>query len=160
MGTSRPQGNTHQLAQLYINYTTADFFPKNYCITPFDYQHQNINDDFIALISNLVKYDHIVFATPVYWYSMSAQMKILFDRFSDLLNVEKALGRKLRHKKCSVLATGFDQSLPNCFLQPFVLTASYLGMEYVDCFYSCCLDDFKNEEKKHTESLKGYLQLI
>ncbi|AFJ02570.1 hypothetical protein Q7C_1420 [Methylophaga frappieri] len=39
---------------------------KDYDITPFDYQHQNKNDDYLPLVRELVQHDHLVFATPVY----------------------------------------------------------------------------------------------
>jgi len=57
---------------------------------------------------------------------MSAQLKVFFDRFSDLLTIEKALGRQLKGIGCSVIATGFDKEILTCFLQPFEMTANYL----------------------------------
>ena len=39
------------------------------------------------LIPIIEKYDTLIFATPVYWYSMSGIMKVFFDRKNDnLLN--------------------------------------------------------------------------
>ncbi|GLS91469.1 hypothetical protein GCM10007916_25380 [Psychromonas marina] len=73
---------------------------------------------------------HIVFASPVYWYSMSGQLKVFFDRLSDLLTIEKELGRKLKGKQCSIIATGFDKELPTCFVTPFEMTATYLHLEF------------------------------
>ncbi|MDE2428019.1 MAG: hypothetical protein KGM99_04780 [Burkholderiales bacterium] len=35
-------------------------------------------------------------------------MKVFMDRLSDLLDVEKPLGRQLRTKKAALLATGCD----------------------------------------------------
>jgi len=67
---------------------------------------------------------------------MSAQLKIFFDRLSDLLTIEKDLGRKLKGKSISILSTGFDLNCPDCFIQPFEMTAKYMdlnfkGSEYV-----------------------------
>ncbi len=45
------------------------------------------------------KYDVLIFATPVYWYSMSGIMKVFFDRITDLLTIKKDIGRKLKGKK-------------------------------------------------------------
>ena len=50
------------------------------------------------------KYDTIIFATPVYWYSMSGILKVFIDRITDLLTIEKELGRKLRGKKMAVVS--------------------------------------------------------
>ncbi|MCR9717732.1 NAD(P)H-dependent oxidoreductase [Vibrio parahaemolyticus] len=77
----------------------------------------------------------MVFASPVYWYSMSAQLKVFFDRLSDLLTIEKELGRKLKGKSISVLSTGYNLDLPACFVQPFELTASYMQLEFKGCEY-------------------------
>ena len=82
------------------------------------------------MIIELVDFDHIVFASPVYCYSMSAQLKVFFDRLSDLLTIEKELGRQLKGKYCSVVATGFDKEIPRCFVTPFEMTASYMHMNF------------------------------
>lgn len=138
-GSSRYDGNTSRLVNQVRSVLDASLFElKDYDITPFDYQHQNKNDDYLKLVRELVKHDHLVFATPVYWYSMSAQLKIFFDRFSDLLIIEKDLGRRLRGLSCSVIATGSDDSLPECFEQAFKLAFEYLGMYYKGVIYCSC----------------------
>jgi len=39
----------------------------------------NIDDDFISLMTEIIeKYDTLIFATPVYWYSMSRILKKSF----------------------------------------------------------------------------------
>ena len=47
----------------------------------------------------MVQYEQIIFATPIYWYAMSAQLKTFFDRMTDLLTIHKPLGRQLRKGK-------------------------------------------------------------
>ena len=156
LGTSRQHGNTHQLIKLYLKYRDADVFNLiDYSISIYDYEHNNKEDDFLRLTKQLLKYDHIIFATPVYWYSMSASMKIFFDRLSDLLTIEKKLGRQLRDKSCSVLATGVDKTPPDCFEQPFILTAKYLGMNYRNMLYCKCNDNFNVSE--HLNLLLNYM---
>ena len=102
----------------------------NFDISLFDYEHLNRNDDFIPLIEKLIAYDTWIIATPVYWYSMSTQHKIFFDRFSDLLRIRKDLGRKLRGKKLFVIAS-FQSSYPRGFEDTFDQICEYLGMEYL-----------------------------
>ncbi|WP_417437869.1 flavodoxin family protein [Idiomarina sp.] len=136
LGTSRSDGNTRYMAEEFVAQTNAVFFDlADYDISVFDYMHENKNDDFLSLISELIEFDHLVFASPVYWYSMSAQMKTFFDRFSDLITIEKELGRKLKDKSISVISTGFDSEFPECFIKPFELTASYMQLAYKGCGY-------------------------
>lgn len=52
-------------------------------ISPYDYDHKNIGDDFLPVMNKLLDYEDIIFATPVYWYGPSAQMKVFIDRTSD-----------------------------------------------------------------------------
>ena len=102
----------------------------NLDITPYDYEHCNLSDDFIPLIERIVTYDKIIIATPVYWYSMSTQVKIFLDRFSDILTIRKDLGRKLRGKKLFVLAS-FNSSYPRGFEDTFEQICEYMEMEYL-----------------------------
>ena len=61
----------------------------------------------------------LFFASPVYWYSMSAQMKIFFDRLADLVTIEKERGRALQGKSCSLVATGGSDSAAEGFEKTF-----------------------------------------
>lgn len=158
LASSRAHGNTQQLVNLYMEHQSCDLFNlTDYSILVFDYQHRNQHDDFIGLIKILIEYDHLVFATPVYWYSMSAQLKIFIDRLTDILSIEKDLGRALKGKSCSLLATGTDKEAPECFIAPFKLLANYLGLKFTSSFYSCCRESFIKLE--HVDDLKKYLAM-
>ncbi|WP_444998083.1 flavodoxin family protein [Aliikangiella sp. IMCC44359] len=149
LGTSRINGNTHTLAKVCCEQLDADFFDlAQFNISMFDYQHKNQSDDFLKLIKKLVNYKQIIFASPVYWYSPSAKLKVFLDRFSDLLTIEKDLGRQLRGKKVSVIATGADSKEPDCFTEIFVRTSDYLGMKYCQILYCCCPSDINIEQHK------------
>ena len=56
----------------------------NYCLGCLACQHNGGNcvqkDDMSGIIDKMIKADVIVLATPVYFYSMSAQMKTMIDR--------------------------------------------------------------------------------
>ncbi|WP_367007990.1 NAD(P)H-dependent oxidoreductase [Vibrio cholerae] len=133
LGTSKSDGNTRKLVEVFQASTDTTLFDlSDYAISFYDYEHMNRNDDFIHLINKLVEFDHLVFASPVYWYSMSAQLKVFFDRLSDLLTIEKELGRCLKSKSVSVISTGFNKACPSCFSEPFQL---YLGLVYKGCTY-------------------------
>lgn len=132
MGSARSHGNTRKIVHQIIEQTNADFIDLNdYQFSAFDYEHRNQSDDFMKIATQMVQYTHIVFATPVYWYAMSAQLKTFFDRMSDLLKINKSLGRQLRNnKKLFSIACSSDSETFEGFTMPFKNTAEYLGMEY------------------------------
>jgi hypothetical protein len=63
-------------------------------------------------------------------------MKVLFDRFTDLVTVRKELGRKLKGRTSFVIACGSEPALPEGFEVPFRETAAYLHMSYGGAFYA------------------------
>ena len=143
LGTSNNNGNTHALVKAVANKVQATVFNlKDYTISPFDYQHKNIDDDFIPLVEELLEFEHIIFASPVYWYTMSAQMKVFFDRISDLLHVKKELGRKLRGKSSAILSTGSSPQPMRSFEEVFINSFKYLDMDYKGLLYCFCENNF------------------
>ena len=135
-GSSRSFGKTRAIIDDLLNASKIDLFDLNsYKISPFDYDHANRDDDFIPLIEKLLTFDTWIIATPVYWYNMSTQHKLFFDRFSDLLTIRKDLGRQLRGKKLFVIAS-FGDSYPQGFEDTFKQICDYLGMRYLgSCFF-------------------------
>lgn len=153
LGSSDSHGKTRQLTDELIKTTDWDFVDlKTKHIEHFDYDFQNQTDDFIPLMTDIVKnYDLLIFATPVYWYTMSGIMKVFFDRISDLLKVQKPIGRQLRGKKMAVICSGADTNLVEGFYMPFRESATYLGIDYVGDFYG-------NLEENTIEDLKVGIQ--
>jgi multimeric flavodoxin WrbA len=133
VGSSRSKGNTSKIAEkisIQINADVIDL--KDYSISYYDYESTNIGDDFLPLIKSILeKYDTLIFATPVYWYNMSGIMKVFFDRFSDLIRIEKETGRMLRDKNMLVISNSDEDKLDYDFYLPFRLSADYLGMKYL-----------------------------
>lgn len=132
-GSSRSNGNTKKAVDLLMKHMEFDFIDlKSKNILPFDYEFNNKNDDFLPLIRRVVEdYDLILFATPVYWYSMSGIMKTFFDRITDCITAEKNTGRKLRGKSMALLSTSSETSETEGFELPFYKSADYLGMDYL-----------------------------
>ncbi len=126
----------------------------DYNFSYFDYKHENRNDDYLPLIKELIeKYDTLIFATPIYWYSMSGIMKVFFDRFTDLLTIEKELGRKLRGKKMAVISCSIGDNLGENFWLPFSETAKYLGMEYIGNIHTVT-------EENNRQKITDFINLI
>ena len=104
-------------------------------IADYDYD-QSADDDFLGVARAMADADAVVFATPVYWYAMSAPLKRLFDRLTDLVTVRKPLGRQLAGRQVWLVASGADPALPDGFEVPFRSTATYLDMDYRGAFYA------------------------
>ena len=132
-GSSHSFGNTHRIVTEVKDQTGIEIIDlKTKEIGQFDYEFKNRDDDFLPLIREIVdNYDLIIFATPVYWYSMSGIMKKFFDRISDCLKIEKETGRKLRGKSMAVISCGYDEEIKDGYFMPFVESAKYLGMSYL-----------------------------
>ena len=108
-GSSRRHGYTGQLVdEVAQRHQLRVVDVGDYQMTPYDYEHRNRDDDFLPLMREVAGYPQIILASPVYWYTMSSQLKVFVDRWSDLLDIEKELGRTLRGKSGLVIATGGD----------------------------------------------------
>ena len=109
-------------------------------VSPFDYAHSNRNDGFEPLIERILRYNQIVFAAPVYWYSVPPPMKTFIDRLSDLLELPdlRERGRHLRGKRAFVVATSGIDEISGAFISMFRDTFAYLGMEYRGLLHVNC----------------------
>ena len=147
-GSSRSKGNTNKVVRLLmkeLEFDLVDLSLKK--IGYFDYEFKNQTDDFLSIIKKIAnEYELIVFATPVYWYSMSGMMKTFFDRLSDCLRVEKETGRKLRGKNMAVISCGSDEIETEGFFTPFRNSAEYLGMTYIGNIHTWIEDELISNE--------------
>lgn len=136
LGSSRNDGDTHKLYTKVFKGIEHEFINLNFLnIGYFNYDFNYKPDDqFISLAEQLTEFPNIVLATPVYWYTMSSQMKTFFDRLSDLITIRKDIGRKLKGKRVFVLST-YGATMPIGFEETFRQTCIYLEMEYGSCLY-------------------------
>ena len=111
------------------------------------------NDDMTNLIEKVLSSDVIVFATPVYFYTMSAQMKVFIDRLTPIYEKVRA--------DIYILATAWDSYEEN-----LELTAESIrgltDMCFEDCLEKGCLLVGGCEHKgdilnKKAELLKAYV---
>jgi multimeric flavodoxin WrbA len=104
-------------------------------LADYDISNQQINDPLIEVIENVMHADTIIFATPVYCYSMSARMKLFMDQLTDLVRVDEELKTMLRGKRGLLLSTGTERIPPKYFEETFSLLLAYLGIEYSGMLY-------------------------
>jgi putative NADPH-quinone reductase len=137
LGTSNNDGNTAALARaVFSPLPSAELINLNkLAIAPYDYQNRHDKDDFLPLAEKIAAAKTIVFASPVYWYAMSAQMKTFFDRLTDLTGAHKHLGKALAGKSMFLIATGGSPLPPASFEPPFSETARYFSMRWGGMLY-------------------------
>ena len=137
LASSRSAGNTFALARAVLAEDRAPLVDLAALdIGYFSYTHAHAGDDFLPLVERLMASPVWVLATPLYWYTMSAQAKTFLDRLSDLLSSHQALGRQLRGKGLAIVCAGTDPQLPASFDTPFELTCAYLGLRFLGSHYA------------------------
>ncbi|TMP39633.1 flavodoxin family protein [Pseudoalteromonas rubra] len=129
--SSKKHGNTaHSVQKLAPMLQAECIYLDDYEINDYCYNHTNSGDDFRSLFRRLLSYDHIVFASPVYWYAMTPRMKAFFDRITEFMDDETLQPelRKLRNKEFSILSNSIKEAAPECFIEVIQRTCEYLGM--------------------------------
>ena len=153
LGSSRKDGETYKVICETVENSDWDIIDLNdYTFSYYDYEHNNRNDDFLPLMKKIVEnYDTLIFATPVYWYSMSGIMKVFFDRLTDLLEIDKELGRKLAGKRMGVISSSIGNHLGEAFWLPFSETAKYFNMDYIGNIHTITGKNNQLEISKFTD---------
>lgn len=95
-----------------------------------------VDDDMQVLYPKLLDADAIVIASPVYWFTVSAQTKLFMDRCYSLVDAD---GYLLRGKKIGIAMTygdtdPFDSGAVNAF-RTFQDAYRYVGAEIVGMVY-------------------------
>lgn len=159
--SSRRHGNTGQLIDRIareLGIEVVDLAEKR--ISAYDYEHRNRGDDFEPLMMRVLAYDQILFATPVYWYSVSLPMKAFLDRISDFLDLPDLLddGRRLRGKCAYVVCTSIYDAPPASFVGAFADTFNYLGMRFEGVAHVNCRDGYLPE--RHDREAVAFAQRV
>jgi multimeric flavodoxin WrbA len=145
-GSSRRHGNTGQLIDRIAGelggIEVVDLSERR--MSAYDYEHRNRRDDFEPLMKHVLEFGQILFATPVYWYTMSPPMKVFLDRISDFLDLPELLddGRRLRGKRTWVVCTSIYDDPPASFVGAFADTFDYLGMRFEGVAHVNCRDGY------------------
>jgi multimeric flavodoxin WrbA len=159
--SSRRHGNTGQLTDQIaqaLEIEVIDLGDK--LISAYDYQHRNRSDDFEGVMARILEFDQIIFASPVYWYAVSAPMKTFLDRISDFLDLPELLaqGRALRGKHAHVVCTSIVDEVPPSFINALQETFSYLGMRPGAVAHANCSDGYK--PARHEGEVKSFIRTV
>lgn len=159
--SARRDGNTGRLMDRIageLSVAITDLAEKR--ITAYTYEHSHRNDDFEPLMSYLLGFEQLIFASPVYWYSVAPPMKAFLDRISDYLELPELLeqGRRLRGKKAFILCTSITDPPDAGFINAFQQTFDYLGMRYGGYVHANCADGYIAE--KYEDDVQTFLDLL
>lgn len=92
-----------------------------------------INDEAKPVLAKMAKMDVIVMATPLYFFSASSQLKLVFDRMFSLYKWDNKAGTMetpLKGKTLVLIASAFEDVGLDALEKPFALTAEYTGMKF------------------------------
>jgi len=159
-GSARLNGDTQKFISKLtegIDYNQLNLL--EHYFLPYNYDNQYPQEDQFDLFAKEILYHkHIIFATPVYWYSMSGRMKNLFDRLTDWVTLNKEVGRNLKGKTVKLIAVGTDGGLPDGFVTPFFMTANYMEMVFKGSQYFNANNTLTDEEM--AEIRKSFFNFI
>lgn len=113
-------------------------------ISPYDYEHRNRDDDFEPLMRRVLAFDHVLIASPVYWYAVSPPVKVFLNRITDYLDIPELLddGRRLRGKTGYIVCTSIYDRVSAAFEGALTETLSYLGMRNGGLLHVNCRDGY------------------
>jgi len=154
-GGPRKKGNTRAATRIAIesakkqdaevteiDITTLDFKAPG-CIGCLKCQMSDeykcaLNDEVAEKVATLPEYDVIVLATPLYWWSYTAQLKIFIDRMFSLMKLSGEDHQSLLSgKTMGLLATGgggYENNLALLETQ-WKNPADMLGCKFLSCLF-------------------------
>lgn len=152
-GSPRPNGNTRVVAQKAIEaarkaggavteveaaalrYDTPGCSGCLLCQQSEEYRCQ-LADEVTEVVAGLPRFDTIVIATPVYWFSYPAQLKVIIDRMFSLVKfAPSGVASPLAGKTFGLLATAGGPEEGNLELleRQWMTPARILSCRYVSC---------------------------
>lgn len=149
-GSPRKDGNTRALideflkgvkendAEVEVIHAAFLHYKSNGCMSCRSCQKSDkfeccINDDAAPVLKRMTEVDTIVFATPLYFFSASAQIKMIFDRMFSLYKWDNAAGTMvtpLKGKGLVLIASAYEDIGLDALEAPFRLTAAYSNMYF------------------------------
>ncbi len=92
-----------------------------------------IADGMLPVLRKMIRAEVIVMATPLYFFSASAQLKAVMDRMFSLYkwdNRANSFKSPLKGKALVLLASAYEETGLDALAKPFSLTARYTGMRF------------------------------
>jgi len=92
-----------------------------------------IKDDISPVLKKMIDADAIIMATPLYFFSASAQIKLVFDRMFSLYkwdNENNTMQTPLKGKTFAVMTSAYEDIGLEALEKPFFLTAEYTKMAF------------------------------
>jgi multimeric flavodoxin WrbA len=130
--SARARGNTGTAVYKMAKDLEADvIYLDDVQFDDYSYEHR-YQDQFNELLKRIIGYEHVVIASPVYWYAVTAKMKAFFDRITDFMDDDelKPYLRQWRGKRFSILLTSNSATAPHCLLEMLTNTMTYLGLSH------------------------------
>ncbi|MBD1584641.1 flavodoxin family protein [Pseudoalteromonas sp. S16_S37] len=165
--SANKNGNTSKL----VNQVIAQLHSEHVKLLPIDelefsdycYSNQYANDDFYLISDALNWADNIVFASPIYWHSVSSNMKRLIDRMTELTEnpTIKPIGKGLKGKQGYVLTTSAHEQVCEIFSGFFDKLFGYFGINNSGLLHVPCNNGFAlttntlNQFTQHLHSQKA-----
>lgn len=140
-GSPRKNGNSFAMTDAFIRAAEK----KGHCVVRFDAAMMNINgcracrmcfktekacsvdDEYNKIAKEIMESDAVVFTMPVYFYTIPAQLKGIFDKFYSFLRLPS--GCSVAGKECALIACCQEKILAGFegVLIPYRRTAALLG---------------------------------
>lgn len=117
------------------------------------------DDDMVPLVEKIRAANGLIFASPIYFFTVNAQMKLLLDRFLQFFGEGKF--DTLAGKKAAIALTyGAEDPLESgvtCAHDMFQNSFKFLGIDMAGCTHASCRD--AGEVEKNTKALENAFQL-
>ena len=172
-GSPRKKGNTIQLSRvmvealkekghsvrmLYLN--DLNIRPCQGCLICLKNGICRINDDMKDIRKYIMESDLIVYATPIYWFGPSGQLKLAMDR--SIAFMDKDYNSRIAGKKAVTLMTCGDDDIDTCrpTIDMFKKTFDLLKLNYAGSVEALGCEgegDIKQTYKKKTKKLADSL---
>jgi multimeric flavodoxin WrbA len=111
-------------------------------------------------MKRVLEFDHIIVASPVYWYAVSPPVKVFLDRISDYLDIPELQqdGRRLRGKTGHIVCTSIYDSAPTPFVGALAATFTYLGMHTGGTVHANCTEGYSRSN--HESEVAEFARLV
>ncbi len=131
-GAEKKGGSVDVVNTAYLKYKVPGCLSCRACQSREEYGCV-IDDEASAVLKKMTGYDVIVMASPLYFFSASAQLKVIFDRMFSLYKWDNAAGTMitpLKGKTFVLLGSAYEDVGLDAMEKPFSLTAEYTGMRF------------------------------